>query len=250
MPVINQITCPFQRAALLIAHWSGARRDEIRHLPIDCLDHYPDGTPRLRLPGRKTYKERVVPLHQDAADALQALIELRENGTERPFTDPPHGREDPLPVHEPWQAAVALQPVQHPDPAGLRGGRAGRPRRQEERPGRPWHHLRPPLPPHGRNPARRTRRQAAHHHEGPGPLLSLHGARLRPDQRPGGPARLQVRPGPRRGHRRAGRARCEVRRPTPTRRSTGSRPTSSRPSSNSATACAFWSRALANATST
>ena len=46
MPVINQITCPFQRAALLIARWSGARRDEIRHLPLDCLDHYPDGTPR------------------------------------------------------------------------------------------------------------------------------------------------------------------------------------------------------------
>jgi integrase len=91
MPVINQITCPFQRAALLIARWSGARREEIRHLPIDGLDHYPDGTPRLRLPGRKTYKERIVPLHQDAADALQALIELRENGTERPFTDPRTG---------------------------------------------------------------------------------------------------------------------------------------------------------------
>jgi hypothetical protein len=39
MPVINEITCPFQRAALLVARRSGARRDEIRHLPIDCLDH-------------------------------------------------------------------------------------------------------------------------------------------------------------------------------------------------------------------
>src|SRR6266487_4661908 len=36
MPVINDITCPFQRAALLVARWSGARRDEIRHLPLDC----------------------------------------------------------------------------------------------------------------------------------------------------------------------------------------------------------------------
>src|SRR5262249_24697551 len=89
----GQITCRFQRAALLIARWSGARRDEIRHLPIDCLDHYPDGAPRLRLPGRKTYKERIVPLHQDAADALRALIELRENGTERPFTDPGRGEQ-------------------------------------------------------------------------------------------------------------------------------------------------------------
>ncbi|MEU0563948.1 site-specific integrase [Nonomuraea sp. NPDC005983] len=93
MPVINQITCPFQRAALLIARWSGARRDEIRHLPVDCLDHYPDGTPRLRLPGRKAYKERMVPLHQDAADALQRLIELRQNGPERPFTDPRTGEQ-------------------------------------------------------------------------------------------------------------------------------------------------------------
>ncbi|SEH01311.1 Site-specific recombinase XerD [Nonomuraea solani] len=93
MPVINQITCPFQHAALLIARWSGARRDEIRHLPVDCLDHYPDGTPRLRLPGRKTYKERMVPLHQDAADALQTLIELRQNGPERPFTDPRTGEQ-------------------------------------------------------------------------------------------------------------------------------------------------------------
>jgi len=87
MPVINQIPCPFQRAALLVARWSGARRDEIRRLPLDCLDRYPDGTPRLRLPGRKTYKERVVPLHKDAGAALQHLIDLRKNAPERPFTD-------------------------------------------------------------------------------------------------------------------------------------------------------------------
>jgi integrase len=87
MPVINQIPCPFQRAALLVARWSGARRDEIRRLPLDCLDRYPDGTPRLRLPGRKTYKERVVPLHKDAGAALQHLIDLRRSAPERPFTD-------------------------------------------------------------------------------------------------------------------------------------------------------------------
>lgn len=87
MPIINEISCPFQRAALLVARWSGARRDEIRHLTLDCLDRYPDGTPRLRLPGRKTYKERVVPLHQDAGDALQHLIDLRKDAPERPFTD-------------------------------------------------------------------------------------------------------------------------------------------------------------------
>jgi len=87
MPVINEIGCPFQRAALLVARWSGARRDEIRRLPVDCLDRYPDGTPRLRLPGRKTYKERTVPLHEDAAEALRKSIDLRKDAPERPFTD-------------------------------------------------------------------------------------------------------------------------------------------------------------------
>jgi integrase len=87
MPVINEITCPFQRAALLVARWSGARRDEIRRLPVDCLDRYPDGTPRLRLPGRKTYKERTVPLHEEAAAALQKITDLRKDAPERPFTD-------------------------------------------------------------------------------------------------------------------------------------------------------------------
>ncbi len=87
MPIIDELTCPFQRAALLTARWSGARRDEIRRLPMDCLDRYPDGTPRLRLPARKTYKERTVPLHQDAASALQKVIDLRRAGSDRAFTD-------------------------------------------------------------------------------------------------------------------------------------------------------------------
>lgn len=87
MPVISELACPFQRAALLVARWSGARRDEIRRLQIDCFDRYADGTGRLRLPARKTYKERVVPLHNDAVTALETVIELRKNAPERPFTD-------------------------------------------------------------------------------------------------------------------------------------------------------------------
>lgn len=87
MPAIDAIACPFQRAALLVARWSGARRTEIQRLPLDCLDRYPDGTARLRLSGRKTYKERVVPLHEDAAGALQKVIDLRRHAPERPFTD-------------------------------------------------------------------------------------------------------------------------------------------------------------------
>ncbi|WP_326589358.1 site-specific integrase [Streptomyces brevispora] len=93
MPAIDAIACPFQRAALLVARWSGARRTEIQRLPMDCLDRYPDGTARLRLSGRKTYKERVVPLHEDAATALQQAIDLRRNAPERPFTDERTGEE-------------------------------------------------------------------------------------------------------------------------------------------------------------
>jgi integrase len=87
MPIIEAISCPFQRAALLAARWSGARRGEIRRLPLDCLDRYPDGTPRLRLPAGKTYKERMVPIHQDAADALQTVIDMRKQCHDRPFID-------------------------------------------------------------------------------------------------------------------------------------------------------------------
>jgi hypothetical protein len=38
MPIINAITCPFQRAALLVARWSGARRDEIRPVTNDLAE--------------------------------------------------------------------------------------------------------------------------------------------------------------------------------------------------------------------
>ncbi|MFF1650536.1 hypothetical protein [Streptomyces sp. NPDC058240] len=84
MPVIDASACPFQRAALLVARWSRARRTESQRLPVDCLDRYPDDTPRLRLSGPKTYRERVVPLHEDAAEALQKLIDLRRHAPSDP----------------------------------------------------------------------------------------------------------------------------------------------------------------------
>jgi integrase len=87
MTAILELPCPFQRTALLVARWSGARRGEIQRLALDCLDRYPDGTARLRLPAGKTYRERSVPLHEEAAVALQALIELRTQGPERAFID-------------------------------------------------------------------------------------------------------------------------------------------------------------------
>lgn len=73
---IEQLPDPYQRAALIVARWSGARRDEIRRLALDCLDTYPDGHPRLRIPVGKGYTERSIPLHPDAASALQPLIEV------------------------------------------------------------------------------------------------------------------------------------------------------------------------------
>jgi integrase len=89
MGAIRALDCPYQRAALLIARWSGARRGEIRRLSVDCLDHYPDGTPRLHIPVGKTYQERLVPIHEEAAVAIRALQALRKG--ERGFTDPKTG---------------------------------------------------------------------------------------------------------------------------------------------------------------
>lgn len=75
MEAVERLTDPFQRTALLVARWSGARRGEIARLTVDCLDAYPDGYPRLRIPVGKTYTERAIPLHPQAADALRDLIE-------------------------------------------------------------------------------------------------------------------------------------------------------------------------------
>ncbi len=87
MEAIAGLECPFQRAALLTARWSGARRGEIQRLALDCLERYPDGTARLRIPAGKTYRERVVPLHEDAAAAIRAVVALRANGSERALVD-------------------------------------------------------------------------------------------------------------------------------------------------------------------
>jgi integrase len=87
MTAIQALACPYQRAALLVARWSGARKGEIRRLAVDCLDTYPDGTPRLRVPVGKTRRERLVPLHDEAAAAVREVIALRAGRGERAFTD-------------------------------------------------------------------------------------------------------------------------------------------------------------------
>jgi integrase len=87
MKAVSTLECPYQRTALLLARWTGARKGEIQRLSVDCLDSYPDGTARLRLPAGKTYRERMVPLHEEAAAALRELINLRSRGKERAFVD-------------------------------------------------------------------------------------------------------------------------------------------------------------------
>ena len=76
MVAIESLDNPHQRTALLLLRWSGARRGEIARLTLDCLDAYPDGHPRLRIPVGKTYTERMVPLHPQAAEPLRQLIDL------------------------------------------------------------------------------------------------------------------------------------------------------------------------------
>ena len=75
MATVDQLEDPYQRAALMLARWSGARRDEICRLSIDCLDSCPDGHPRLRIPVGKGHTERSIPLHPEAVDVLRPLIE-------------------------------------------------------------------------------------------------------------------------------------------------------------------------------
>jgi len=74
MVAIENLDNPYQRTALLLLGWSGARRGEIARLGLDCLDAYPVGHPRVRIPAGKTYTERRVPLHPQAADPLRGLI--------------------------------------------------------------------------------------------------------------------------------------------------------------------------------
>lgn len=84
MAAVDRLPDPDQRAALIVAQWSGARRDEIRRLTLDCLDSYP----RLRLAIGKGHSERMIPLHPDAAPALQPLIERTRTQKPRPRYDP------------------------------------------------------------------------------------------------------------------------------------------------------------------
>jgi integrase len=92
MERIRSLECPLQRCALLTARWSGARRTEIRKLHLDCLDAYPDGTPRLRLAAGKALRERSVPVHGEAAQAIRDLVKRRGAQDDKGMYDPDLGR--------------------------------------------------------------------------------------------------------------------------------------------------------------
>jgi len=92
MDRIRALECPLQRCALLTARWSGGRRTEIRKLLLDCLDEYPDGTPRLRLAAGKALRERTVPVHDEAAQSIRDLIRIREAQPDQGIFDPDLGR--------------------------------------------------------------------------------------------------------------------------------------------------------------
>jgi hypothetical protein len=80
MQAVERLDDPFKRSAILVARWTGARRDEIQRLPLDCLDRYPDGTARLHIPVGKTHTERMVPLHEDVAEAVRVVQRLHRGG--------------------------------------------------------------------------------------------------------------------------------------------------------------------------
>jgi integrase len=92
MSAVNDLPDPAQRTALLLLRWSGARRDEIRRLSCDCLDTDAAGNPRLRIPVGKGHSERIVPLHPDAAAALQTMIDLARSREAARRFDPNAGR--------------------------------------------------------------------------------------------------------------------------------------------------------------
>lgn len=79
---VREISDPYQLAALLVARWGGARRDEINRLELDCLDIYADGTYRLRIPAGKSRKERSIPLADEAAHAIEHVRSLRSRDSD------------------------------------------------------------------------------------------------------------------------------------------------------------------------
>jgi integrase len=78
MEAVYALKCPYQKNALILLRWTGARREEIRRLDINALDFYSDGTPKLYIPIGKTHTSRWVPTQEEAASAFRELLEIRK----------------------------------------------------------------------------------------------------------------------------------------------------------------------------
>lgn len=183
MVAIRALPCPYQRTALLVARWSGARREEIRRLGLDCLDRYPDGTARLRVPAGKTRTERVIPLHEEAADAIRALQAAR--GSDRGVSDQQTGIVTRYLFVRRVGLLLVLTSVlvRYSSSLGVyRHWSCDQPGCADSE--------RSSLPSHGGHPARRTRREAAHHHAGARSYQCQHDDGVCAHQRPRSVARL------------------------------------------------------------
>lgn len=78
MEAVKKLKCPYQKNAILLARWTGARREEIQRLDINALDYYSDGTPKLFIPIGKTNESRWVPINEEAENSYKELLEIRK----------------------------------------------------------------------------------------------------------------------------------------------------------------------------
>ena len=203
MAAVRTLSCPYQLGALLITRWSGARRGEVQRLDLDCLDAYPDGTPRLRIPVGKGKSERLVPIHDEAASAIRELQGMARDI--RGFRDEQTGIESRrLFVFQ--GHILTADYLFEQSLARACAGRAADAGRQADDHG-------PPVPAHRGDGAGRGRGPASYHHEDAGPHQHRDDAGLRPHQRSGRSRGLSARPRTRRGpgrtdRRGAARAAC------------------------------------------
>lgn len=78
MDAVYKLECPYQRNAIILTRWTGARREEIQRLDINALDYYSDGTAKLLIPIGKTNRNRWIPINTEAEDAYKELLEIRK----------------------------------------------------------------------------------------------------------------------------------------------------------------------------
>lgn len=79
MESVKKLECPYQRNAIILLRWTGARREEIQRIDINALDYYEDGSPKILIPIGKTNESRWIPLSKEGEIAFKELLEIRKN---------------------------------------------------------------------------------------------------------------------------------------------------------------------------